>query len=106
MTHARLARMAEETSRLNNKFSMISDQFLKANPAKETAQKEVKNLKAEEVKFEEKFRLMGDEIVNLKEELKDQEAEIIVGVQAAVANKALLGKLDKKALQGLVDEYL
>lgn len=47
MTHARLAQMAEETSRLNQKVFKISDQFLKANQAKETAQKELKNLEVE-----------------------------------------------------------
>lgn len=106
ITRARLAQMANETSNLNQILSKISDAFLKANQAKETAQKEVKSLEAEKVKFEENFRLMGDEIVNLKEELKDQEAEIIVMVQVVIANKVLLGKLDKKALQGFFDEYM
>lgn len=106
MVHARLAQMEEEKIGLNQKLTRISDAFLKANNQREMVQKEVKRLEAERAKSDEQLRLLSDEVVNLKEELKDQEAEIIVRVQAAIANKVLLGKLDKKALQGLVDDYL
>lgn len=49
---------------------------------------------------------LSSQVAGLQEELKDQEAEIIMRVRASMANRFLLGRADTKYLQSLVDDYL
>lgn len=98
-----LAQMAKEVAIQNDKVIRLQEQLLRANQAKEHAEK---TLKGKEAEMAEKVDQLNTQVVSLQEELKDQEAEIIMRVQATMANKFLLGKIDKKNLQSMIDDYL
>lgn len=95
--------MANEAAIQNNKIARLQEQLLRTNQVKEYAEKDLKRKEAE---MADKIDQLKIQVVGLAEELKDQEAEIIMRVQATMANKFLFGKTDKKSLQFMIDNYL